>query len=430
MSRLRSGLLLSVAAAVVSLAACSSKDSSTGIHDPNPDPTANTPVAHDGLLASTPEAEGISHSALVKLVDDAIDQKSEALVVLRNGKIVYESYFGKKNEPIYAMSASKSFVSLAYGFMLADHSLASLDEPVVKYDSAFDDVDARKASTTIRHLLSQTSGLGPGRALTGDPDIEHFADQSPLLFAPGGAWQYSNNGVDFLSALTEKIAGKKLDAYLNEKLFTPLGIPETSWLLDTKGVPYGAGELRIRAIDMAKVGQVILDGGKWNGQQIIDPDWIAQSEAVSSSYNPQYGLLWWRNAAPTGYEITNDLLDQWEGNGIPKSITDKLRPGVGQSFYPYTSYQSFVRSLVTLEDVATINQVLNTGDHVPPARLASVGTVNGYYFSGWLGQFMYVLPSKNLVAVRMRRSTSADYTSTAELNGFPAFLLDAYALVP
>ena len=426
MSRFRLVSLLSAVA--VSLAACS-HDSPTGVRTQDP----NAPVAHDGLPASTAELEGVSRAQLDQLVSDAVAQKSEALVVLRNGKIIYESYFGTKDEPIYAMSASKSFVSLAYGFMLGDHSLASLDEPVVKYDAAFDDVDPRKANVTIRHLLSQTSGLGPWRAMLNDGgnDIAAYAERSPLLFTPGGAWQYSNNGIDLLSALTSKITGKGLDVYLNEKLFNPLGISQTSWATDRNGVPYGAGELRIRAIDMAKVGQVILNGGTWNGQPVIAPEWIAQSEAISSTYEPLYGLLWWRDAAPTSYALTNDLLDQWEGNGIDKSITDKLRAGAGASFATYPDYQTFVRSMITDADRAAINNVLATGDHVPATRIASATPATGYYFSGWLGQFMYVIPSKNIVAVRMRRATPGDYaTTTTEVDGFPAFPADVYRLVP
>jgi CubicO group peptidase (beta-lactamase class C family) len=420
-------MLAPLAAAALALAACS-KDSPTGVGSQDP----SAPVAHDGLAASTAEAEGVSRTKLDKLVADAADQKSEALVVLRNGKIIYESYFGTANESIYAMSASKSFVSLAYGFMLGDHLLASLDEPVVKYDAAFDDVDPRKANVTIRHLLSQTSGLGPWRASVtgGGNDIEAYADRSPLLFAPGAGWQYSNNGIDLLSALTSKIAGKNLDAYLNEKLFAPLGIPATSWALDKNGIPYGAGELRIRAIDMAKVGQAILDGGMWKGAQVIDPNWITQSEAISSTYEPEYGLLWWRDAAPTAYALTNDLLDQWEGNGIDKSITDKLRAGTGTSFATYAEYQTFVRSMITDADRAAINTVLASGDHVPAVRIASAAPAIGYYFSGWLGQYMYVIPSKHIVAVRMRRAIEADYTSTTETNSFPAFFFDVYQLVP
>jgi CubicO group peptidase (beta-lactamase class C family) len=436
-SRFRNALLLCAAVITVTpLASCSSSDSPTAPVVPSAgNPYA--PVAHDGLAASTAEAEGISKTALDQLVADAIDQKSDALVVLRNGKIIYESYFGTDSGPIVAMSASKSFVSLAYGFMLADQSLASLDVPVVKFDPAFADVDPRKAGVTIRQLLSQTSGIGPWRAsdVGGGNDIMAYANRSPLIFAPGTGWQYSNNGVDFLSALSSSITGRRLDTYLYDKLFTPIGVPGTgtAWHYDANGAPYGAGGIGIRPIDMAKVGQVILSGGTWNGKQIIDPNWIAQSEAISSPYNGQYGLLWWRMAPTIDFTLTNDLLDQWEGNGIATSLTAKLRAAAGTSEPTWPDFSAFLRSLVTSDDIATINNAIATLDHFPPARIEDVGPATGFYFSGSLGQYMYFVPAKNLVAVRMRRETAADaalMSSTTELNGFPLFFADVDRLVP
>jgi hypothetical protein len=85
--------------------------------------------------------------------------------------------------------------------------------------------------------------------------------------------------------------------------------------------------------------------------------------------------------------------------------------------------------MLTSDDVAAVNAVLATGDHVPAAQTASANPAIGYYFSGWLGQYLYVVPSKNLVAVRMRRSTAADYTSTAETNAFSTFFYDVYHLL-
>ena len=154
------------------------------------------------------------------------------------------------------------------------------------------------------------------------------------MFTPGATFQYSNNGVDLLAALVPHIAGKQLDVLLDERLFAPLGIAQTDWARDSRnGVPYGAGDLRIRAVDLAKVGQTILDGGQWKGKQVIPASWIAQAQEQSSStYEPLYGLLWWRNAALTAIGTTDVDLDVWELEGVAKSTTDKIRPYTGRTF--------------------------------------------------------------------------------------------------
>ena len=97
------------------------------------------------------------------------------------------------------------------------------------------------------------------------------------------------------------------------------------WLKDSRGVQFGAGELSIRPIDLAKIGQMILDGGVWNGRRIIAKSWLDQSYVQGSSIKIGYGLLWWLSVNdPQRFAITNDLLLQWVGNGLSPSVADKL----------------------------------------------------------------------------------------------------------
>ncbi len=386
-----------------------------------------TPPRKEGLVVSTAAREGIDTVALARLMANARDQGSEAIVILRNGHIVAEDYLGFIDRPIYAMSASKSIVSLAYGFLLADGKLASLDEKVVNTLPGFAGADARKATMTYRQLLTQTAGIDPSRA-TREDDIELHGMSARCVFAPGTGWQYANGGVDLLADLAGRLAGKKLDVYLDEKLFRPLGITSDSWIKDGQGVPYGAGELAIRPLDLAKIGQAMLDGGKWSGTQVIPAGWVAEVSRISNPYEPRYGLLWWRGAPVLSVGLTQDLLDQWRAYGLSDSTAAALQLLVGRPFDGWTSLHVAIGERLTVPQMSGFEAVL-TGDHIPGYRPLSVGPMAYYAALGWLGQQLIIVPDKKLVAVRMRRARTLDYTSPTEMDGYPGFPSDVLALV-
>lgn len=388
-------------------------------------------TVRDGLVVSTPLAEGIDVGALDSLVTQAKVEHSEALIVLRNGKLVYQNYFGTVDEPILVMSVSKSMVSLAVGFLIAEGKLASLDEPVSNVLPGFADVDPRKAAITYRHLLSQTSGLDPARAFAFTNDIESRAISSRCLFSPGTSWQYSNNGIDILGLLVGKLAGTTIDKYLDQKLFQPLGITRFAWGHDGSGVPYGAGELALRPIDLAKIGQTILDHGVWNGRTIIQPSWISQSFVQSSPYQLSYGLLWWLPInSPTVVAITQDLLVQWVGNGLSPAIAAKLQPIVAQPFSGTTELRSAIAAKLTPGELAELSTLEATGDHIEGYRLIQAAPGSSFSGQGDLGQYLDVVPNRQLVAVRMRRKRASDVGRIPEVDTFIDFLPMALRLVP
>lgn len=424
----------SLLAATALLAACSAAA-------PAPEPRAATPapapeeaappapalVMREGFVVGDPAAEGIDAAALARLITRAKTQHSEALVVVKNGKLVHEDYFGAADEPIVAMSASKSFTSLAYGFLLAEGKLASLDERVVTTLPGFA-ADPRKAKITYRQLLSQTSGLDPKRAGGSAGDIEANALAVTCVFEPGTSWQYSNGGIDLLAALAGKLAGKPMDQYLNEKLFRPMGIADVEWMTDRKGVPLGAGEMLIRPLDLAKVGQALLDGGTWRSAPIVPTGWPALSFAQSSTFEPLYGLLWWRAAKVTSVGLTTDVLAQWKTAGLDPAIETKLAPLVGRTYLDASALYTDVTGALTPPEWLALKSLLMAGDHLPWSRNLGIGAPEGYNASGWLGQFLVIVPEKKLVAVRMRRARPADYEGGPEVDGFPTFPSDAAAI--
>lgn len=382
----------------------------------------------EGLPVSSAAGEGIDSVALARLAANAEAAASEAVVILRNGRIVYENYFGFTDDPIYAMSASKSFVSLAFGFLLTEGKLSSLDQRVETQLPHFSAVDARKAGITYRQLLTQTSGINPGRSPSYQNDLEAFAMGANCSYTPGAGWQYANGGVDLLSVLAGKLAGEPMDQYLNEKLFQPMGISSVSWARDRKGVPYGAGEMRIRPLDMAKVGQAMLDGGKWQGKQVIPASWVAQVSQQSNVYEPTYGLLWWRGASVLTVGATADLVAQWREYGLPDSTAQALSSLVGRSYPTVPAYVQALQQALSSDQYNDLLRVFN-GDHIPTRRNLTVGPMAYYAALGWLGQYLVIVPDKHLVGVRMRRNRQSDYTSPTEVDTDPSFPADVAALV-
>jgi CubicO group peptidase (beta-lactamase class C family) len=428
----RAVCLLVAALAATLLIACGSDTTTTAVSTlpVTVQPPATADTIREGIRISTPAAEGVSDTALQQLVSDAKAQGSDAVVILANGKLIYENYFGGPDAPITAMSGSKSFVGLAFGFLLADHSIASLDDRVTNVLPTFAAVDARKADMTYRQLLSESSGLDPTRAGGTVGDIEQHGLASKTMFPPGSGWQYSNNGVDLLAALAGRLANEPMDAYLLEKLFTPMGIHSVSWIHDPNGVPLGAGEMSIRPLDLAKVGEMILDGGVWQGKTILPDGWMATSTATSTPYEPDYGLLWWRLQNLTSVGLTENLLAQWRWMGVADSTIAKLQPLTTASYTSTAQLYADVAARLTPTEDSTLVQWLTVGDHIPGVRILTTGPLVGFAAEGWLGQYLAIFPDKHLVAVRMRRALADDYTRTTEINAFSSFPAEAYHLIP
>ena len=264
-------------------------------------------------------------------------------------------------------------------------------------------------------------------------DVETYAIQEGVVFTPGMSWQYLNAGADLAGALVAHIGGEAVDKLIQRKLFSPLGISTAYWDHDRTGVPYASGAyggLHIKAMDLAKVGQVILDGGQWKGAQLIPADYITLAESQSQDYQPDYGLFWWRAQNSTGVLLTNELLDLWQGVGLTTSITDKLRPVTGTAYTTVAQLNTMLQSTLTPTESGSLAYFVANGDHVPGYRVLYNPTVLGMYFNGYEGQYLFVVPSKHLVAVRMRQYTAADVATSIEQNANNSFLSDAYRLVP
>ncbi|MBI5630503.1 MAG: beta-lactamase family protein [Elusimicrobia bacterium] len=321
-------------------------------------------------------------------------------MILRRGKLVASQ--GAWDRKIYAMSATKSVASLAVGLLIDDGLIQSLDQPVSDFVSQWK--EGEKSKITIRMLLNHTSGLDThGRGVP-------YALNAPLVYPPGTAFVYNNPAVDLLGVVIEKASGVRADLYIARRLFEPLGIADWDWAKDSAGNPLIAGELQIRPADLAKIGQMVLDGGVWNGRHVLSKSWLERSVEASQPFDPTCGLLWWRDAQARSIGFTPRLLEAWGRAGVRAEVLDPMRPLVGRPMKDMgeliaamrAAYQGHPSYLKELNAVLMRNRL-------QWYEVIELGPVEGFSAQGWLGQFLVVDLKRGLVGVRMRDSRPSDY---------------------
>jgi CubicO group peptidase (beta-lactamase class C family) len=383
-------------------------------------------LAHRSVDHSLPPAEAeaiLNRSALRALVDHATDERSSAVVILVDGKVAVELYRdGYGGGPLTAMSGSKSIVSLAIGMLIAEEKL-SLDTTM---DSLFPEWKnlGPKSTITVRQLLSHTSGLDPSRAEWSSETIREHALRAKLVFPPGSRFQYDNDAVDFLSVVFAQAAGEPLDTYLERRVFRKLDIRGAHWMKDSEGTPRGAGELIIRPIDFAKIGQLYLDGGMWHGERIVPAEWVARSVEAGQEYEQDCGLLWWREGRFVDV-LTLPVLSAWFDAGVDELTIAQARVLLGKRFTAPSEFRAALSNALGERGYEGLISVLGRANHVPYSAKIADGPMHGFSARGWLGQFLVVLPESRVVAVRMRHGESSDYETQGgarvDENGYGAF---------
>ncbi|HEX8674265.1 MAG TPA: serine hydrolase domain-containing protein, partial [Longimicrobium sp.] len=257
-------------------------------------------------------AAGLDTAALARHGELCRASGADACLVAYRGQIVQEWYGPEYRYPMPTMSSVKSWTGLLAGLLLADGKLGGLDEPVARWIPEWK--AGAEAGVTLRHLLTMTSGLRRrwGRG-AGDEMVGATGDKNALVFslpldhAPGARWEYSNEGAQLLSPLLERAAGMPLQEYARRRLFAPLGMDSTSLRLDAAGHAWTYADARTTLRDFAKICQLALDGGRWNGVQVVPESWIRASVAPAPQ-NPEYGLLWWLGTGPARFG-THGYLD-------------------------------------------------------------------------------------------------------------------------
>lgn len=286
----------------------------------------------DGWPVSSLEAEGMDPARLAELEQklEAGDYRApDSLLIVRNGKLVYERYWNgfRRDTPHDLRSATKSVTSMLTGIALEQKLLPGLDAPILPLLSRyapFQNADARKERLTPRHLLEMRTGLacndwqedslGKEERMYDSRDWVKFILDLPMVEEPGQSSAYCTGGVVVLGALVEDAAGTTFPEFSRRHLFEPLGVTDFAWQAADGGRTDTGGHLHLRPRDFARLGQVMLDGGRWQGLQLLPEDWVRESTVGRHPLgDSKYGYLWWVNT----FGIGDTPVEAWfaRGNG-------------------------------------------------------------------------------------------------------------------
>jgi CubicO group peptidase (beta-lactamase class C family) len=250
---------------------------------------------------------------LIQLIRTTPPNDFRGLVIIKDDKVVVEEYFNTYwRETIHDIrSAGKSVTALLLGIAIDKGLIKNVNQSVLEFLPAAGSGSARDkyAKITIAHLLTMSSGLdaddadekSPGRTANwiARDDWVTYAMQLPIRSDPGAQWVYSDVCPMLIGAIVEKVSGMKLSEFAKQNLFMPLGIREYYWYTGNGGSTGAAGNLYVSTLDLAKIGQLVLNGGRWQGKQVLSERWvreIAQKRFDISATDPfasGYGYFWW-----------------------------------------------------------------------------------------------------------------------------------------
>lgn len=276
---------------------------------------------------ATPAEAGFAPD-LAARIDAALAEEASAgihaVVLIRGGRLVYERYLAGDDEmhgvPKQGVvftpdslhdlrSITKNVTSLLYGIALAESSVPPPHAPMLAAFPDYADLvgDPQRRAITIGHVLSMTMGTDWNEdlpysdpenseiAMNRAPDSLRYALDRPLVAAPGADWTYNGGATEIAAELIIRGTGTDLRAFAEERLFAPLGITRYRWMSNYHDRPIAASGLRLRPRDTARIGQLVLNEGAWEGRQIVPSAWIATATAVhaEADYGCSYGYFWW-----------------------------------------------------------------------------------------------------------------------------------------
>ncbi len=290
---------------------------------------------------SSPEAQGLDPKLVAELFYEAGQLDDiDSLLVVKNAHLIAEGYFheGSIDATAELQSVTKSYTSALVGIALDRGCLTSLDSKMLDFFPELNEQirDPRKRQITVRQLLQMRAGYpweesnGELFALLYSGLRPHHLVDVPLNKDPGTAMEYSNLSSHLLGVIVSRTCDADLAEFATEHLHQPMGVTPGDWMMGWENYRFGLAGLKMRARDLAKFGQLYLDGGRFADQQILPAPWVRESLQahsddawrihVGSNWNdPRYGYQWWRvTAGSHSYNLA------WGHGGQQIALVDEL----------------------------------------------------------------------------------------------------------
>jgi CubicO group peptidase (beta-lactamase class C family) len=303
---------------------------------------------NDGWQTASLDDVGIDEGLIREAVDrvhDDVYQNVHSILIVKDGKLVFEEYFGGYrwdynddqfkgeftdfgvNTTHNLASVTKSFTSALIGIAIDRGFIQGVDEKVFAFFPGYASLsDETKDQITLEHLLTMTSGLAWNEMELPYSDTNNDLIQlfivsdpigyilaKPIVSEPGTEWYYNGGGTNILGEVIREATGLRIDDFADEHLFAPLGITEYEWDHINPDMIHASGNLQLRPRDMAKFGYLFLNGGVWQGERIVSQEWVEEStrERFQTSWGNGYGYQWWLKT----YRVDSPSVDSFFASG-------------------------------------------------------------------------------------------------------------------
>jgi CubicO group peptidase (beta-lactamase class C family) len=252
-------------------------------------------------------------------------------VITRNNRLVFEEYFSGRDEtwgrPLGDVrfgpetrhdlrSVTKSIVSLLYGIADGDGRVAKAECPLLDVFPEYADLrdEPARLKILVGHALTMTMGVewdetlpysdprNGERLMEEAPDRYRFVLERPIVAPPGARWIYNGGTTALIAKLVARGVGRPLMEFATERMFGPLGIRDVEWITDRVGEPIAASGLRMRPRDLATIGQLLLNQGRWGDRELVPPAWLRASVEPRAEIDAfvRYGYQWWLASSGLG----------------------------------------------------------------------------------------------------------------------------------
>lgn len=269
-----------------------------------------------------PENHGVDSELLSQMHTALASTKIHSAVTVKDGVIIDE-YYGNGYDatsifPIH--SASKSVTSALIGIAIEEELISGVDAKLSEYLPQA--VGTDKADITLRQLLTHTGGFewyewGGGYTnffewRSSDNWVNYILNRQ-MVAQPGSTFNYTTGGTHLLTAVLQQATGKTAMEYGQEYIFEPMGMDSVEWGADPQGIIDGGNGLLMNARDMAKFGQLFLNGGKWHDSQLVPEKWVEESTGLQYERPgaDSYGYQWWLRTLGAGNYDTYFAMGAW-----------------------------------------------------------------------------------------------------------------------
>ena len=385
------------------LAACAGRPAAA----PSTPPVVATATRTQGAPMNPPDPFA-ARAARLRVI--AEERDTDALVIVKDGEVVLRWQREGAAPRVETMSVTKSIAGLVIG-ALVDRGAIGLDDPLARYFPAW--VADPRGAITVRHVLAHASGLADEpttEKIYARGDFVAYALEAPLAHPPGTRAFYSNRASNLLAGGVRAATGRQLADVASEVLFARLGITDVVWRPDRAGNTQVMAGLELRAEDLAKLGQLVLDDGVWRGERILSHAWIeASTRTFAAPLVPTRGLLFWLEPAKVEVGFDRELFDEWARTGMPADVVERFRPLEGRFYERRAFFEAVGRAMSGGPVEGDLERALEpwyavtwkAGRRDGSMRASGVASIRA---DGWLGQYLLVYPAERVVVARLRHA--------------------------